>query len=209
MLVVVASIGLTACDSWAESARNAEEAGLDAAFSTTNVSIVDDGGPAPSEEPTTTIPSFEPTTTSAAPTTTASPSSTATPSTLAPARTVPAVVIAPPSPSTTSTTTTTTIPVVALSSSTTVAPADSIGWVAVLASLSTANYTRSEAAAWRLELGIDSAEILLSNDYVSLTPGYWVLYRGPYPDHATAVDVCSTFAASVPGCYPRQLAISG
>ncbi|MDX1450706.1 MAG: hypothetical protein R3246_16780 [Acidimicrobiia bacterium] len=94
-------------------------------------------------------------------------------------------------------------------STTAAAPADPIGWVAVLASLSTANYTRAEAAAWRIELGIDSAEILLSNDYSSLTPGYWVLYRGPYGDRAIAADVCATFAAAVPGCYPRRLELGG
>jgi hypothetical protein len=78
----------------------------------------------------------------------------------------------------------------------------------VLASLSTENYSRADAAAWRVELGLDSAELLLSTDYSSLTPGYWVLYRGPYPDRATAAAECSRYTDLVPGCYPGPLTLA-
>ncbi|MGF1667052.1 MAG: hypothetical protein ACFCVC_12365 [Acidimicrobiia bacterium] len=83
------------------------------------------------------------------------------------------------------------------------------GWIAVLASLSSANYTRSEAAAWRVEIGIDDAELLLSDDYSSLSPGYWVLYRGSYPDRAAAAAACGAYADRVTGCYPAPLSLAG
>jgi hypothetical protein len=73
--------------------------------------------------------------------------------------------------------------------------------------LSTSNYTRAEAAAWRLELGIADAELMLSDDYSSLTPGYWVLYRGPYGDRGTAASVCNSYGDLVPGCYPAPLTL--
>jgi hypothetical protein len=121
-------------------------------------------------------------------------------------------VISNPAPATASATTvtTTTVP----STTTTVAePTTEVeasqGWITVLASLSTVSYTRAEAAAWRVELGIADAELLLSDDYSSLTPGYWVLYRGPYGDRVTAADACSFYGDLVSGCYPAPLTLAG
>jgi hypothetical protein len=102
---------------------------------------------------------------------------------------------------TTSTTTTVAVP------PSTVALADQ-RWIAVLASLSSANYSRADAAAWRVELGLGDAELLLSDDYSSLSPGYWVLYRGSYPDRASAAGACGAYADRVTGCYPAPLALA-
>jgi hypothetical protein len=81
-------------------------------------------------------------------------------------------------------------------------------WIAVLASLSSANYSRADAAAWRVELAMEDAELLLSDDYSSLSPGYWVLYRGSYPDRATAAGACGAYADRVSGCYPAPLSLA-
>jgi hypothetical protein len=79
----------------------------------------------------------------------------------------------------------------------------------VLASLSSANYSRADAAAWRVELAMEDAELLLSDDYSSLSPGYWVLYRGSYPDRATAAGACGAYADRVTRLLPRPALAGG
>jgi hypothetical protein len=48
------------------------------------------------------------------------------------------------------------------------------------------------------------AGYLLSDDFESLTPGFWVAFAGPYPDAATAnAEVEPLAGAGFPGAYVR------
>ncbi len=203
VMAVFLLLTVASCDSWAESARQADEQDLDAAFATSEVTV-----------DTAPIITGSPPTTEAAPSTTVAETTTSVagpPETLQPARieTAPPATAAPttvPPPTTTSTLRVVAVPP---QPTTTLVASEPIGWIAVLASLSTANYTRQAAADWRLEIGLSDAELLLSDDYTTLTPGYWVLYEGPYAGKDAAVAACSRNAGTVSGCYPRQLALAG
>jgi hypothetical protein len=158
--------------------------------------------------PVVTTPPTVPTTTTTTPSTSA-PSTAPSTTTTTLATTTTTFRIASTSNRAAATTTTTapaTTTTVAVAPST-VALADQ-RWIAVLASLSSANYSRGDAAAWRVELDMEDAELLLSDDYSSLSPGYWVLYRGSYPDRATAAGACGAYADRVTGCYPAPLSLA-
>jgi stage II sporulation protein D len=66
------------------------------------------------------------------------------------------------------------------------------GWIVVLAS----DPSGASARAHARELG---AKVLRSDDYPSLNPGYWVVYRGPYATRAAAAN------AATGGAYVRRL----
>ena len=53
-------------------------------------------------------------------------------------------------------------------------------------------------------MGIDTA-VLLSSDYSSLNPGYWVVYAGPYQNEDAASAYCRSIANQVTSCYQRFL----
>lgn len=76
-------------------------------------------------------------------------------------------------------------------------------WIAVLASLPAAEYTQAEAET---EAKTRAADVLLSDDYGSLVPGYWVVYRGAYDFAWEAEAACPT---AVTDCYVRYLAAIG
>jgi stage II sporulation protein D len=68
------------------------------------------------------------------------------------------------------------------------APARMTGWILVLAS----DPAEASARAQARRLG---ADVLRSADYPGLTPGYWVVYRGPFAERPAASG----------GAYPRRL----
>jgi hypothetical protein len=80
-------------------------------------------------------------------------------------------------------------------------------WIVVLESLETTDYTRTDAVSRFTpydRLGLDP-QVLLSDDYGSLNPGYWAIYTGWYEDRQAARDLCASIRSSVDFCYERYL----
>ena len=77
------------------------------------------------------------------------------------------------------------------------------GWTVILAS------TRSEDEARRIAdsvaAGGEEAGVLFSSDYVSLNPGYWVVFSGSFSSRAEAVDHTRSVSGRHPGAYPREI----
>jgi len=78
-------------------------------------------------------------------------------------------------------------------------------WTAVLASLPVADNTAEQARTVADKLGVTGAGVLRSDDYPSLTPGYWVVYTRPYEFSWEAVAACDELATVAPDCYARYL----
>jgi hypothetical protein len=133
--------------------------------------------------------------------------------------TVPTVATTPPTtppPSTASTvpenTTATTTPTTTVVTTTTLAPAPDgpIGadgplegeWIRVYASLETTDATEQHATA--VAETIPGSKVLLSDNYPSLNPGYWVVYDGGFDDKFSA-DICPTALPEEATCYPRWI----
>lgn len=76
-------------------------------------------------------------------------------------------------------------------------------WTLIYASLDTATATRDDAAA--VATNIDDAAVLLSDDYPSLNPGYWVVYAGEWHDRHLASSWCPRPLDASLSCYPRYL----
>ncbi len=75
-------------------------------------------------------------------------------------------------------------------------------WIAVLASLPVDEY--DETAASEIAAATDpAADVLRSDDYESLNPGFWVVYLGEHEFEWEAAAACPD---SVPDCYTRYLA---
>ncbi len=107
----------------------------------------------------------------------------------------------PPSSSTTTTATTTST--AGGAPPTRPLPFDS--WTAVLASLPVAENTAEQARTVAEKLGVPAAGVLLSDDYPSLNPGFWVIYTRPYEFSWEAAAACGEVANLVSDCYPRYL----
>jgi stage II sporulation protein D len=73
-----------------------------------------------------------------------------------------------------------------------VQPQRATGWIVVLSS----DPVQSSARVQARRLG---AQVLHSDDYPGLTPGYWVVYRGPYASRTSAAS------AVTGGAYVRSL----
>ncbi|MDQ0938597.1 hypothetical protein [Streptomyces sp. V1I1] len=71
-------------------------------------------------------------------------------------------------------------------------PSVSGGWIAQLASVpKTGGTAARDQALAVIRLKVPTAEVLDSNAFASLRPGYWVVYEpGPYASGATAGDFC-------------------
>ena len=62
-----------------------------------------------------------------------------------------------------------------------------------------------EAADISADWGVD-ARVLLSNDWASLNPGYYVVYMGSYPTESAARADCDSVGRSPSGaCYGRRI----
>lgn len=102
---------------------------------------------------------------------------------------------------------------------TTTAPVDAAlrsgTWIAVLASLEFAEYdaaaAQAEAAAIGDMLDLDGLEVdvLSSDDYASLSDGFWVVHLGGFRDEFQADQACSSLASGAPDCYTRYLTVVG
>ena len=65
--------------------------------------------------------------------------------------------------------------------------------------------TNSRADALAIAAGIDGAAVLLSDDYPSLNPGFWVVYAGEWDDRRVAGAWCPADLDASLSCYPRYL----
>ena len=81
-------------------------------------------------------------------------------------------------------------------------------WTTVLASLPVGDYSAGDASAVAAELGIAGVGVLLSDDYPSLNPGFWVVYTRPYEFSWEAVEACGEIGDAVPDCYARYLGVN-
>jgi len=85
------------------------------------------------------------------------------------------------------------------------------GAIMVLKSLPTDTFTRerAEQAASLLVANADQRikiRILLSNDFPSLSPGFWVIYAGPFDNAIDAARACWALGMTEPQqCYGRPL----
>ncbi|MEO1062798.1 MAG: SPOR domain-containing protein [Actinomycetota bacterium] len=77
------------------------------------------------------------------------------------------------------------------------------GWIMALASLE----TRAQADRYLAELeGIDDGRILLSDDWPSLRPGFWVVYAGPFATGEEVLARCRELDRAIPNdCVGRVL----
>ncbi len=128
------------------------------------------------------------------------------PATDPPGTTAPTTTTAPePTTTTTPTTTATTAP----ATTTTTVPPDGPPpfdtWVAIVASLPSADHDRDAAETVAAGFDLVELDVLLSDDYPSLNPGYWVVYSGPVERSWEAARRCYEFDDRAPGCYPRYL----
>lgn len=120
-----------------------------------------------------------------------------------------------PSQSTTQATTTTTLSVdttttTAATPSTTTAPPDPANprpgwdtWTLIYASLDTDDHSLGDADV--IASGVPNARVLLSDEYPSLHPGYWVVYAGEWHDRHPASVWCPRPLDPELSCYPRYL----
>lgn len=76
-------------------------------------------------------------------------------------------------------------------------------WTLVFASLETREHQRVDAE--RIARDLPGAAVLLSDDYPSLNPGYWVVYRGEYGGRSEAGRWCPADLPPELSCYPRYL----
>lgn len=113
---------------------------------------------------------------------------TSTPATVATTTT------AAPSTTTTAPTTTTAVPRAE-------GPWDT--WTLIYASLDTGTRTREDAEA--IAVGIDDGAVLLSDDYPSLNPGFWVVHAGEWGHRRAAGAWCPQDLEPGLSCYPRYL----
>lgn len=79
-------------------------------------------------------------------------------------------------------------------------------WTVIVASLPVEEFTSAEALALLQEMDPPDGGVLLSSDYPSLNPGYWVVYSGIFDVDGRASEHC----ASLPfDCYHRYLGKAG
>ena len=112
-----------------------------------------------------------------------------------------------PDPTTTGSTTSTTETPATVTSATTTLPTPSTEawdtWTLILASIEVGE-SGAEDQAREIAAGLDGAGVLFSDDYPSLNPGYWVVYKGEFPSGRAAGDWCGEIPDDLT-CYPRYL----
>lgn len=85
----------------------------------------------------------------------------------------------------------------------------------MLASLASDEFDEERAKAEldkiREDLDLTALEIdlLRSDDYASLNPGFWVVHLGAFRDEWQAEQACDTVDFNIPDCYTRRLARIG
>lgn len=83
------------------------------------------------------------------------------------------------------------------------------GWISILESMPTGRFDRADAIRRaRAYAGAitERTRVLLSDDFRSLRPGYWVVWTGPHDDRDQARARCRRYGSATPVCYPRRLA---
>lgn len=117
-----------------------------------------------------------------------------------PTSTVAKATTSPPTSSTLGATSTTLVP-----STTTTGGPDALWdtWTLIYASLDTSLHAREQAEA--LAGDIEGGLVLLSDDYPSLNPGYWVVHAGQWGSSRAAGAMCPQELDPALSCYPRYL----
>lgn len=81
-------------------------------------------------------------------------------------------------------------------------------WIAVLESLPRDDPALASAVEGLIERPVPTA-VLYSDDYASLTPGFAVIYAGPYATSSAAIDVCHSLGYMTSDqCYAAPLSQS-
>jgi hypothetical protein len=110
-----------------------------------------------------------------------------------------------PSITNTTSTATTTVPAAGIGTW----PAGRSGWTVILASVAEAQgRSEADAVAQRATAaGLPQVGVLLSTDYSTLRPGFWVTYTGVYGAESEARSALPTAqAAGFASAYPRRIA---
>ncbi len=76
-------------------------------------------------------------------------------------------------------------------------------WTLIFASLEVDSHTQGDAEA--IAATVDGGRVLLSSDYPSLNPGYWVVFAGEWGDRSFAGNQCPPDLGPELTCYPRYL----
>ena len=83
-------------------------------------------------------------------------------------------------------------------------PAGRSGWTVVVAS--TPTEAEARAIAQRVQSTGHPAGVLLSSDYSTLRPGYYVVFSGVLDSHAQAAGRAAQLSTAYPGAYPAEVA---
>jgi hypothetical protein len=80
-------------------------------------------------------------------------------------------------------------------------------WIAVMASIPHGQgVSAAEQQLSDIAKSVPDAQLLNSDDYSSLRPGYYVVFEGAYSSSDAALAECNAVGRSVPSdCYPRNL----
>ena len=85
-------------------------------------------------------------------------------------------------------------------------------WAVILASKdadTTKVSTMSDMRRTARNRGLSPVGVLISDNWASLNPGYWVLYQGPFPTRDSATQAAGVAQTKgYPGAYPRQVSSS-
>jgi hypothetical protein len=86
-------------------------------------------------------------------------------------------------------------------------PADTKAWAVVLASKQTRGQAELQASR---ASGLGSSGVLNSTNYVSLRPGYWVAYAGPFHSRELAQAETNRYRRNgFADAYPRYVSADG
>lgn len=141
-------------------------------------------------------------TTRSAPSSTLAPTVTTAPQANVPATTVPTITLPAPTPSSTA---------AGNAPSPTQGGAlsqpSASGWIAVLASIpQSGGLASAETEATGLQNTNSGVQLLDSNQYSNLRPGYYVAFLGPWQTSSEATTACVATGRAIPAaCYPRSL----
>jgi hypothetical protein len=81
-------------------------------------------------------------------------------------------------------------------------------WTVIVASLPIDQYDYDGAYSWATDFYFDTglrADVLLSDLYYTLNPGYWVVYTGYFFTGAEADSHCELIASTGHDCYSKQV----
>jgi hypothetical protein len=78
-------------------------------------------------------------------------------------------------------------------------------WTTILESLPVDEWDEEQARSRAFELASMDTGVLLSSDYPSLNPGYWVVFSGDFASRDEAIAHCRALEGEGSACYHRYL----